>query len=403
MKLKPLTEMVEKNSLVENTNTGDIAVSPEFVGELIHQTYSKSILPLITSVMPMSKPTGIVYSIQAYYSGRDINPSSFASMKVLELNSNYVGVVGDTLTFNNSATAQVEYIEGSKILVNVLSGTINNTNTFSTYTIKNVFSGRTSVKKIFKDYSIADENSTMNTVKFNSVKSTVEAVTRKIKSTVTREALQDITSQYGEKADQMLADMMSNEIVLEMDKEVIEYMKSIANQTSDLVVTSDSSADMIYALYPIIARINKEATALAGKHGKNIRGFVVVSPEIAGALVSTGYMAFGKSGNLDVQLLTDNNNLLGRMLQYIDVVIDKYADENYVLVGWKEDTVGSAGVIFSPYMIQQFAYPDPETGREILMCMNRYGYTRNAFDEGGDIGSDYFTLFNVDLSGVAGY
>jgi hypothetical protein len=168
-------------------------------------------------------------------------------------------------------------------------------------------------------------------------------------------------------------------------------------------LTNNGSVDVAYAMNAISTRINKEALELSKKHGKNFTGFIVTSGEIIAGLISSGAMTFAESGNMNIQIITDNDNRAGKMSQYLDVVQDKYADENYVLVGWKEKIDGNAGVIFSPYSLTTHEWLEPESGKVVTMIMNRYGYVRNAFDEGDAISSDFFSTFNVDFSGLIGY
>lgn len=410
MNIEQLSNTIKANSVInENTESGDIAQAPSFVGKLIHQTYSKSILSKITSIIPLKAPVGYVYSMLAYYAGKSEDNDYYHS-KVLFLSANYAGTLDTNITLSNGAVITVEYAEDKHILVKVVSGTVVSGATFSGITINAVYSSKIAVKKLFEKYSMVDtETKEPNRVNIEVKREFVETQTRKLKSVITQEAVQDIQSQYGENAEDVLADIMSSEVALEMDKEIIDYMRSIATIKSDLVLTNSSIADLTYAYLSIASRINKELLGMSAKHGKNITGFVVTSNAVIAGLISAGLMAFGESGNLDNQILTDNDNTIGIMQQYVTVVQDKFATEDYVLVGWKQHgdgtngKDGNAGVIFSPYNIAVTEWNDPETGKINKMVLNRYGYVRNAYDEGGDINSDFFSTFNVDFSNLVGY
>lgn len=410
MTLEQISESISSNSAINETvMTNDIAQAPSFVGKLIKQTFSKSVLPYITSVMPLSTPSGFVYNMLAYYQGSDTN-ANYENTKVLKLNVDYVGTLNTNITTNTGAVFTVEYVEGETVLIKIISGTVATTNTFPGYTINNVYTSKLAVKKLFKNYSkVSTETEEPKSIGIKSIRTLMNTDSRKIKSTLTQEAIQDIKSQYGEIAEDMIINIMSSEIALEMDKEVIDYMRSISTLKSDLTLTNNNTADLSYAFKAIVTKVNQELVSLSKKHGKNITGFIVCSNSVVSALISAGVMTFGESGNLDLQLLEEDNNVVGTMQQYVTVIQDKFAEEDYVLVGWKQKGQdvngkdGNAGVIFSPYNMIVSDFYDPESGKVNVMTINRYGFERNAFDEGGSTGSDYFSTFNVDFSGLVGY
>lgn len=413
MTLEHIQEIVCKNSEVFATNesleSGDISQAPSFINKLIHQTFSKSIVPKITSVMPLKTPSGFIYNLLAYYQGTDAD-NTYDSLKVVKLASDFAGTLNTNITLSNSAVVTVEYFEGKVALIKVVSGSVVDGLTFTGNTINSVHSSKIAVKKLFKNYSkVSTELEEAKNIGIKIKRSAVEVTTRKLKSTITQEAIQDLKAQYGEDAEEVLADIMSTEIALEMDKEIIDYMRSIATLKSDLVLTNTNSADLSYAFRGIATKVNTELVGLSQKHGKNITGFIVCSNKVVSGLISAGVMTFGESGNLDVQILTDNNSVVGVMQQYVTVIQDKFAAEDYVLVGWKQtgDGVngkdGNAGLIFSPYSMSVNTMVDPETGKVSKLVLNRYGVTRNAYDEGDEDSSDFFSLFNVDFSSLVGY
>ena len=415
MNIDKVVEVVSTNStslLTEGMDTSDIAQSPAFVGKLVKQVLSKSVLPKITSVIPMKKPSGFVYNLLAYYQGKD-SDNKFNNTKIAMLDVDFTGDININITTTNGAVFTVEHFEGKYILIKVISGNIIKDDTFVyntiTYTFDAVYSSKVAVKKLFKNYSLnVGENGTPLEIGFNIIRTAMEVKSRKVISTLTQEAIQDIISQYGVDAIDIITEILSSETALEIDKEVIDYMKGIATAKTDLVLTNSDSSDLPFAYLSIADRINRELVELSKKHGKNITGFVVCSNNVVAALISAGVMSFGKSGNLDIQLLTDNDNTVGIMQQYVTVIQDKFADEDYVLVGWKQNDDfnginGNAGIIFSPYSLSVHEFNEPESGKTKKMILNRYGFQRNGYDEGDDTSSDFFTTFNVVFSNLIGY
>jgi hypothetical protein len=416
MELNKIIDLVTENStsmLNENMGVTDIAQSPEFIGKLVKQVFSKSILSRITSVMPMKKPSGFIYNLLAYYQGKD-SDNNFNNTKILFLDKAYTGDLNTNISTSSGAVITAEHFEGNYVLVKIVSGVVLKGNTFTykgiAYTVNEVYSSKIAVKKLFKNYSaVTDENQEPNQMGITIERAPVEVGSRKIKTTITQETIQDLKAQYGDLSDDFISEIISSEVALEIDKEIIDYMRSIATIKTDLVLKNTNSTDVIYAFNAIVAKINRELVSLSKKHGKNITGFVVCSNNIVSALISAGVMSFGKSGSLDIQVLSDNDNAVGVMQQYVTVIQDKFADEDYVLVGWKQDdnningVDGNAGVIYSPYSLSIVDFIEPTTGRVNKMVINRYAFTRNSFDEGTATSSDFFSTFNVDFSSLIGY
>jgi hypothetical protein len=419
MKINNLSNIIVENTINEGLNSAEIAQYPSFVGDVIRQAYSKSVLPIISSVLPLKAPVGKVYSLISYYSGNTEQNANFSNTKILQVDDSSPFTENGDISSSSGGQGTVLHIESAYILVKILNGTFNisdNLDNSSTYsskkaTILNTYSSMVSRKKIFRNYSNkdVDEYSTnVKNIQHKTIDKVVVAESKKLKSKITLEAYQDLTATYGIKANDLLTDVMSSEITLEIDQEAFALMRSWAKQGGDLVLNQGYAASggggLEDVLKDIGIRINKELALISRSVGQNIDGFAVCSPRVVNALISTGVVSHAYSGTAEEQERSISNNYIGKMFGIIDIIQDDYADEDYVLVGYKGIGIGNAGLIYSPYTTNLTVANDPENGNPTFYYLNRYAFSRNPFDEGINIGdSDYFYIFNVDFSNLKNY
>ena len=403
------------NSIINESVAGDVATSPAFIGELLRQTFATSILPQITSVMPLTKPEGYIYTLQSYYQQENVH---FDSVVYITLNTANA-YVQDTEVSWNTGTGKIIYVEDSQYLLELITGTkpVNTTTitdgTTST-TVTEVLKPTTFIKKIFANYSkpnttsSAEYDNNINELGHTLKRQSIVAKTRKIKTTITKEVIQDFQAQFGESAQDIILEILQREITEEIENEIFNYMDSIALDTAPLMLTDLSGTNTLSLVYSdITTRIFKEIAQISKRTGRNLDCFIITSSEVIAALAASGALTWAKSGSMGEQSAKINSNYIGVAMGVLDVFQNDFpSNGNEVIVGYKSkvNNMGDAGIIYTPYMVMPYYSIDPETAQETLYVMVRYNFTRNLLDSGTATGdSDYFTKFNVDFTNVTRY
>lgn len=407
--------------ILESTNTGDMATTPLFIDKLLKQTFANTILPQITSLIPLKASQGYIFSLQSYYKGNGSSLSAnFENTKVLSFNTANSFVIDDIITYSGGS-AKVLYVEPTQILIEVISGTnpVNNivvSKGAYNITVATVLPSNLLIKKIFSQYSqpkntndsesmITEVNEIGHTV----IKKLITTKTRKLKTSFTKEVLQDFQNMFGESFEDLVIDILSKEIIEEVENEIFNYMSSIAVPTNELVFSNnpiESGSPNFYMLSDITTRIFKEIANISSTSGRNLDCFVITSSQVISMLASTGNLAWGKSGDISSQKTTRNSNYIGIALGAIDIFQNDFtSNPNEIIVGYKSKTevIGDAGIIYTPYLFHPYFAIDPENGKETLFIMYRYNYTTNLLDNFTSGGSDYFRKFNINIDGLQNY
>lgn len=397
---------LNKIQSINESTTADVGTFPMMATSMIKQTIAKSVLPEITSFIPISSPESKVYFSSSYYAKDN---ESYSSMRVLQVNTTAGITAGSTYTTSSGASIRVDFIDIGQILIYIISGTVSANDTFLTgsVTIQNVFSSRIVIKKIMSQYSKnISETGTPLELKHDVISLDIVTETRKIKSTITQEFIKDLMTQMGVSAEEFIVEIITKEVLEEMENTIFNYMHTIATQATPLLLSDNSGTrDKIYVFSDIYTRILEEVQKISQLTGRNMSAFIVTDAKNIGALLASGAFTITKDGDASSQNGFQHSNYIGRIMGLIDVYQNDFpAYSQEILVGYKSKshTVGDAGIVFCPYVIQTSFATDPDSGQEHLNVFVRYGFGRNVFDE-AITGSYYFTKFTVDYTNVSGY
>ena len=263
----------------------------------------------------------------------------------------------------------------------------------------------------------ATDGSKMNAMGFEIRKSSVEAKTRALKAGYTMELAQDLKAIHGLDAEAELANILSTEILAEINREMIDRIKSDAIDTAvgspgtgfDGDITDDNlGARWAQEKFQALAyQIDKVANAIgvATRRGKG--NFIIVSPNIGSALAASGYLQYGealeKNGlNIDAQVSTFAGTLNGSLKVYVD----PYAATETVVVGYRGASPYDAGLFYCPYVpLTMVKAVGEEDFQPRIAFKTRYGMTANPFAQAYTGGvndspfapgaNPYFAKFNV--------
>ena len=286
------------------------------------------------------------------------------------------------------------------------------------------------------------EDLTPNEMGFSIERVAVQANTRALAASYSVELAQDLKAVHGLDAETELANILSTEILSEINREVVRtiyrtaklgaqqsdlYYKTVVGGIStaastkyggvyDLIQDSDGrwSAEKFRGL---MFQIERECNQIAKDTRRGKGNFIICSADVASALAMGGFLNISPALNVSLDVDDTGNTFAGTLNGKIKVYIDPYIDttatsgSNFVCVGYKGTSPYDAGIFYCPYVpLQMMRAVDTNTFQPKMAFKTRYGMVANPFAEGTTIGggrlntrtNKYYRIFRVDnLHGVA--
>ena len=249
---------------------------------------------------------------------------------------------------------------------------------------------------------------------FTIEKATVSAKTRALKAEYSLELAQDLKSIHGLDAESELANILSTEILAEINREVIRTINSQAKtgaNTSNTAINGvfDLSSDAdgrwsVEKFKGLMVQIEREANQIAKETRRGRGNFIITSSDVASALAATGMLDYAPALATNLQVDDTGNTFAGVLNGRTRVYIDPYATVDYITVGYKGTNAYDAGLFYCPYvpltMVRAVGENDfqPRIGFK-----TRYGMASNPFV--GDApanglaaakSNQYYRIFRVD-------
>ena len=358
----------------------------------------------ICGVQPMSGPTGLIFAMKSLYKTEKAGIAQGTEALFNEAEVNYSG--------DSSATGN-----GTRGPSGLAGAT--DTNTDSSI----VDSGSTYVPVTGDAYDTAEAEALGNTgesfaeMGFTIEKATVTAKSRALKAEYTLELAQDLKAIHGLDAETELANILSTEILAEINREVVRTVNAQAkigarqaNVTTKGIFDLSSDADGRWSAEKfkgLGVQLDREANVIAKETRRGKGNFIICSSDVASALAASGMLDYAPALSTNLNVDDTGNTFAGVMNGRIRVYIDPYATTDYINVGYKGTNPYDAGVFYCPYvpltMVRAVGENDfqPRIGFK-----TRYGMVSNPFvDTGNASGRDglatnrenqYYRIFRVD-------
>ena len=249
---------------------------------------------------------------------------------------------------------------------------------------------------------------------FSIEKATVTARSRALKAEYTLELAQDLKAIHGLDAETELANILSTEILAEINREVVRTINSqaIVGALQDGIQTKgifDLSTDAdgrwsVEKFKGLVVQLEREANVIAKQTRRGKGNFMVCSSDVATALVAAGMLDYTPSLSTNLQVDDTGSTFAGVLNGRMRVYIDPYATGDYVTVGYKGTNPYDAGVFYCPYVPLQMVRAVGENDfQPRIGFKTRYGMVSNPFV--GSTPSDglaaartnqYYRIFRVD-------
>ena len=237
---------------------------------------------------------------------------------------------------------------------------------------------------------------TFNEMQFSVEKISVEAKTRALKAEYTVELAQDLKAVHGLDAETELANILSGEILAEINREVMRtiYRSAKLGATAGAFdVAADSDGRWSIERYKgLMFQIEREANAIAKETRRGKGNFIIVSSDVASALAAAGIMDYNPSMNTNLQVDSTGNTFAGVLNGRTKVYVDPYAGNDFCVVGYKGESAYDAGIFYCPYIpLQMVRAVGENTFQPKIGFKTRYGMVANPFAQGTTVGAGALT------------
>ena len=234
---------------------------------------------------------------------------------------------------------------------------------------------------------------------FSIEKVTVTAKSRALKAEYTMELAQDLKAIHGLDAETELANILSAEILAEINREVVRTINITAtagaqdNTTTKGVFDLDTDSNGRWSVEKfkgLMFQLEREANAIARQTRRGKGNILICSSDVASALQMAGVLDYTPALNSNNLAVDDTGNTFAGVLNgRLRVYIDPYAiGGNYLTVGYKGSSAFDAGLFYCPYVpLQMVRAVDQQSFQPKIGFKTRYGMVANPFAEGLTKGS----------------
>jgi hypothetical protein len=385
---------------------GSIAGYDPVLISLIRRSMPNLMAYDICGVQPMSAPTGLIFAMKSKYDSQGSSQEALFQ----EAFAKFSGKGGTTAGAAENAGSGVTFV-GDTPGVTLTAGEFARAAVFGTG-----FQGISAANA----EGLGGAGGSFNQMAFSIERVAVEARTRALKAEYSTELAQDLKAVHGLDAETELANILSTEILTEINREIIRNVYFNAEigctQTDlagagaadgpvsgmyDLAVDSDGrwSAERFRGL---MFQIERECNQIAKETRRGKGNFIIVSSDVASALAMGGFLNISPALNQQLDVDDTGNTFAGLLNGKIRVYVDPYVatGQNHVCVGYKGTSPYDAGLFYCPYVpLQMVRAVGENTFQPKIGFKTRYGVVSNPFANSTDIltagGNQYYRLFVV--------
>jgi hypothetical protein len=351
-------------------NIGGIDTFDPVLISLVRRAMPNLIAYDICGVQPMTGPTGLIFAMRSKYKTQTGTEALFNEANTAFSGTNALGANGNT------------------------RGSYSNTNPVFALTDDDVYGyGRgmtTGQAEALGDVS----TNQFAEMAFAIDKVTVTARSRALKAEYTMELAQDLKAVHGLDAETELANILSTEILAEINREVVRTIYSSATIGAQYGVTSAGTFDLdtdsngrwsVEKFKGLVFQIERDANAIARATRRGKGNMIIVSSDVASALAMAGVLDYTPA--LQANLVVDDtgNTFAGMLHGRIKVFIDPYFGgsangDELCTVGYKGTSPYDAGLFYCPYVpLQMVRAIGQDTFQPKIGFKTRYGMVANPF------------------------
>jgi hypothetical protein len=337
----------------------------------------------LAGVQPMSGPTGLIFAMRSRYTNQSGTEALF--------NEADTAFSGQDSGFNNtSGMSGVAAGMGTTAQSGSNPSVLNPTGSADELAY-NVGQGMRTDDA--ENLGVSDQ---FNEMAFSIEKVTVTAKSRALKAEYSLELAQDIKAIHGLNAEAELANILSTEILAEINREVIRTIYKVAEQGATVNTATAGEFDLdidsngrwsVEKFKGLLFQIERDANAIAQRTRRGKGNIIMCSADVASALAMAGVLDYTPALNANLNVDDTGNTFAGTLLGKFRVYIDPYsansAANQYYVAGYKGSSPYDAGLFYCPYVpLQMVRAVGENTFQPKIGFKTRYGLVANPFAEG---------------------
>ena len=358
------------------TQTGGLAGFDPVMISLIRRAMPNLVAYDICGVQPMSGPTGLIFAMKSHYEGR-------GGVEALYNEPDSDFSAGFDATANAYDTSSPVAGSDPGLLNDSPAGTYER--------------GATPMAREDAE-ALGESGKLFREMSFSIEKTSVTAKSRALKAEYTLELAQDLKAIHGLDAEQELANILSSEILAEINREVVRTVYTIAKPGAQNNVANAGRFDLdvdsngrwsVEKFKGLMFQIERDANAIAQETRRGKGNFIITSADVASALAMSGTLDYSSgltgAGGPSIGEVDDTGNLLvgtmnGRIKVYVDPYSANVSSSHYYVVGYKGTSPYDAGLFYCPYVpLQMVRSIGPDTFQPKIGFKTRYGMVANPF------------------------
>jgi hypothetical protein len=356
----------------------------------------------VAGVQPMTGPTGLIFAMRAKYNSQGTPGSNDANEAFFnEANTMFSGSGSQSTTYG---------FQGASYTNDTANNPINDLSA-NAYT-----TGVGIPTATAEQLGVADGS--FQQMAFSIEKVTVTAQSRALKAEYSLELAQDLKAIHGLDAETELSNILSTEILAEINREVIRTIYTTAVAGAQYGTTTQGYFDLdtdsngrwsVERFKGLIFQIERDANVIAKQTRRGKGNVLIVSSDVASAMAMAGVLQYTPALQADLQVDDTGNTFAGMLHGRIKVYIDPYfggytSNQELVTVGYKGSSPYDAGLFYCPYVpLQMVRAVDQYTFQPKIGFKTRYGMVANPFAEGTNVGlghlnarsNKYYRIFGV--------
>ena len=377
------------------TASGPVAGFDPVLISLIRRSMPNLVAYDLAGVQPMSGPTGLIFAMRSRYTSQTGDETFYD-----EVNTAFSGQpagLDDANGFTNAAVGM-----GTTAQAGSNPGALNP----STTATQKAYNTGQGLRTDSAEGLSGTGTDAFNQMAFSIEKVTVTAKSRALKAQYSLELAQDLKAIHGLNAEAELANILSTEILAEINREVIRTIYKTAETGAQVNVASAGTFNLdvdsngrwsVEKFKGLLFQIERDANAIAQRTRRGKGNIILCSADVASALTMAGVLDYTPALNANLNVDDTGNTFAGvingKYRVYIDPFAANSAATQYYVIGYKGTSPYDAGLFYCPYVpLQMVRAVGQDTFQPKIGFKTRYGMVENPFSQGTTAGSGTLTV-----------
>ena len=380
---------------------GPVAGFDPVLISLIRRSMPNLVAYDLAGVQPMNAPTGLIFAMRSrYVDGTNADRRLGTEALFNEPDS---GFSGQSSAFNNESG----FVDGATGLgTTAQSGTNPGALNPSSTATQAAYAVGQGMRTDDAENLGSTDAQQFNEMAFSIEKVTVTAKSRALKAEYSLELAQDLKAIHGLNAEAELANILSTEILAEINREVIRTIYKVAESGAQVNTAQAGTFNLdvdsngrwsVEKFKGLLFQIERDANAIAQRTRRGKGNIIMCSADVASALTMAGVLDYTPALNANLNVDDTGNTFAGVINGKYRVYIDPYAANSaatqYYVIGYKGSSPYDAGLFYCPYVpLQMVRAVGENTFQPKIGFKTRYGMVENPFSQGTNQGNGTLTV-----------